>query len=214
MNSISWLRNLSLDDYKELQTLPYLSAHAKEEVAEAIYWIEQCVLLAARADEVRARLDSQRLEREETDARIRAIVERQRMQTEYEIAEKKLRKWQRQLLAMHAKIDQITRNIIHEMNLRHQEQRQQQQAEQEQHQTQQVEDAAVWQAFMQQLDAEEASEESSEDATQEALQPEQIIAQQERLLHEYKLYQEQETSTPEEDFAVWQDFIDDMDSYL
>lgn len=139
-----WLENFGLINQIDFSNVP---ADIEAEVDELTEWLEWLQKLSAEADVMRARLDRQRFEREATEARIAEITERQRIETEREMEEERLLKYQQQIAWLRARIDTVCDKIIRQMKER--------QARLEREAAEQAikakEDLRVWELFKRQI---------------------------------------------------------------
>lgn len=124
-----------------------IPADIEAEVEELTEWLAWLKKLSAQADVIRARLDAQRRERQETEARIAEIAERQRAEVERELEERRLERFQRKITWLKKQIDEVCDKIIRQM--RERQQQMEIQAAAEARKT--AEDLQVWEAFKRQI---------------------------------------------------------------
>jgi hypothetical protein len=124
-----------------------IPADIEAEVEELTEWLEWLKKLAAQADVIKARLDKQRRERQETEARILEIVERQRAEVERELEERRLERFQRKIAWLKKRIDEVCDKIIHQMR----ERRRQIEIQAAAEARKAAEDLQVWETFKRQI---------------------------------------------------------------
>src|SRR5688572_6144305 len=92
-----WLENWFSEAERLFNILPAVPAHMESEMRQLISYTRRARDLTADIREARLRWDRQLQDKREAEARVAEIVERQRMATEREMAERELRKLQKEL---------------------------------------------------------------------------------------------------------------------
>jgi hypothetical protein len=171
-------------------------------------WGSEAERLIQKYEQVRVEMAIKRQARAEAEARINAIVERQRIATELEWAERELRRFRAKIEALKARIDQVTDKVIREMVARKRRALEDQAHFDAALRLQAEEDLRMWEAFKQRLDAPPSAPSqplpSEDPMSLDALLQQQ--AQQERLRQEYERYQAKPIPTRDDDEAAWAEF--------
>jgi hypothetical protein len=204
----SWIEQWQVEAEALFRHYEGLPPKLQADLDQLRQWGDEAHALADKIYHIRLQVYQQRLERQEREARIAAIVERQRRQTELELMQATLAKAQKRLARLKAYIDRVTDGVVLEMRRRYQaalaEQAQADAAQQAQTQA----DLALWEAFKISLHPQNMAPQIAPPAIDD------LVRQQERearLRREYAALQARPQVSEDENQAEWQAFIEQLD---
>lgn len=171
-------------------------------------WGIEAERLIEKYRQIRQEMAIKRKERLAAQLRIDAIVERQRIATEIEIADRELRRFRAKIEALKARIDQVTDKIINEMQARKKRTLADKALFDADLRLQAAEDLRMWESFKQRLhDPTSKPDAPAEETPIDTAALLQQQAQRKRLEQEYKRYQDKPIPTRADDDAAWDDFL-------
>lgn len=194
--------------------LPEVPENLGAEIEELIRWKAWIGKLLTQRDQIIERLDRQWLEREEANARSRAISQRQAMEIERELEEKHLRKINSQIRYAYQYVDEVCDKILKEMRRRkkmatiYQQQVRERVAAMEQQRKAEA-DLKTWEAYIQRING------ADDVQPTEAIDVEELARQAEeeaRLQAEIEALKAKPTATDEENQATWEAFVQGLNS--
>lgn len=181
-----------------------LPPEIESQIHELLEWNAQFAELAANVEAVKARLAAEREESERIQARIDEISARQCRTVEFELEEKKLRKWQKKMRKLQRQIDEAVGRITRQMEARRREAAAQAEAEAAERARKQAEDLAVWEAYKKQLGEVNNPEDVALDAVEQTLREEAVW---QRLQGEIRQIQSRVAPTQDENQRVWEAYV-------
>ncbi len=153
--------------------------------------------------EIRAHLKRQRAAKEAVRARIDAIAERQRIETELDLRLAELRRWNAKMARLKRDIDRVTDKIVAELRERRAQAERERLAHEKfaqmQQRRQDAQDLAEWESFKAAMLGEVDPAEQRQQADDEA-----------RLRQEYEKIKARKPPSEAENQAAWQDFISSL----